>query len=486
MKHLHKTSSTPLVIEGIFCRKLFRWILAVSICFLSICALSAQTPSTPIKELKVGDTIPDLVVQNIIQSDDKQVKMSDMYKDGLLLIDFWATWCAPCIKLMIQMDTLKKQFPNFHSLSVTYQDSLEVKRFLDLPSNSDINTERLTIVTNDTLLKQYLPHRSLPHSVWIDSMGVIKAITYGRSVTANRIKEFLAEQDLSDKSLIAKNDRDDFDYFKPFHLGDSLFKYRSIITPMISGIGGGNLVNSQYRKIDRFFAWNNNIPALYWAAFSKFQPSLKKELIEIYTKDTLKFYKPSESLLQLHESEYKNIEQWQKENVYCYELVLPEPVSDTTFAKYMIQDLNRFFGFKTRTTEREMQCVVLRSDLSQVNLPPTTQPDSSPFITFQYPKLIATNINMDDLVHYLMGFYSKNTKPIVNKTSCEMSFDLVLDLGEYLGIVGEGISLEMVLKGMKKLGITWSEEIHPYPVLVIEDLKDPPVENKETALESRD
>jgi thiol-disulfide isomerase/thioredoxin len=54
---------------------------------------------------KVPKPLPDLAFND---GDDKPLKLAD-YKGKVVLLNFWATWCAPCVKEMPSLDRLQAE-----------------------------------------------------------------------------------------------------------------------------------------------------------------------------------------------------------------------------------------------------------------------------------------------------------------------------------------------------------------------------------------
>jgi thiol-disulfide isomerase/thioredoxin len=62
----------------------------------SIARMTLAKPPKPVPELAFAD------------GDDKPLKLAD-YKGKVVLVNFWATWCAPCVKEMPSLDRLQAE-----------------------------------------------------------------------------------------------------------------------------------------------------------------------------------------------------------------------------------------------------------------------------------------------------------------------------------------------------------------------------------------
>jgi thiol-disulfide isomerase/thioredoxin len=72
--------------------------------------------------LTVGTIAPEWSLQN---SDGQLRKLSD-YKGKIVLMDFWATWCAPCVQSQPKLQSIQEKFKNVVVLGMDYNDQENV------------------------------------------------------------------------------------------------------------------------------------------------------------------------------------------------------------------------------------------------------------------------------------------------------------------------------------------------------------------------
>lgn len=417
------------------------------------------------EEIRIGDKMPDILMQSIINQKKNTVSLRELHENKLLIIDFWATWCKPCLQEINFLDSLKRMNPKkFSVLMVTSESKKKIESFLSKKSNRDINTSNLILATNDTLIRKIFPHREVPHNIWIDSLGIVRAITSGSSVTTHNILNF---NTIDADQLKLKSDRMDFDAAKEFHIGDTSFTYRSIITPFIPGAGGSYGGGKNPR---RFAHYNGSITHLFWNAFSNHK-QWRSYLIEVHTQDSLRLFNPVgryKSLLK--NSKYQSFDDWLEDNTYCYALTLPKGVHDTTFRNYMFSDLERQFQIRASIEKREITCTVVTK--SGTNPATTGAKKSIKFIDTY--KLSISNASITDVLDWWWTMNDEKNHPY--PFSLEIpeyeirNFDAVLDFSREPGIGDLGITFEMFCNALAGNGFAFKNQLKFHPKLVLRDL----------------
>ncbi|MEO6851458.1 MAG: thioredoxin-like domain-containing protein [Mucilaginibacter sp.] len=427
---------------------------------------NALSQSKVEKEVHIGDKVPDIIIHGFINDTAKEVPISNLYKNKLLILDFWATWCASCLNKFPLMDSLQKRYSEqIEIVSIGYQPYITIKKFFT--ANLQNVPKYFSVTADDkTLSYNLFPHRGLPHVVWIDSSGKVIAITDGENMTTENIKTVLQNHILSVKSKI---DQMNFKMNEPFHLRDTSYSGRSLFTNFTAGIGSG--INITYETnnphlIDRIFAYNLSIRQLYWIScfYNKAtMNNFSRMILEI--NDSLKYMQPSKVSSETYKkSKYaKSLDKgdWDRDNLYCYELQIPKPYMDTIAFKDMLTDLNRNLNLNGRFEKRKTMCYILkyksgkRSHLKESHVSPKIIYHNFGLEQFLQAQNLSTLI--DVLNHGIAN------SQIVNETGIGNSKLFDFDTSDFK----LGITPDEVNHMLKKYGLYLVQEERYLPALVI-------------------
>jgi thiol-disulfide isomerase/thioredoxin len=142
--------------------------------------VTPETPSTPIVENEpTNDGI------SFLDEDKKAVALNDL-KGKVVFINFWATWCPPCVREMPSINNLKKHYKNNKDL---------VFLMVDVDGNYDVSKKFME--KNNLDLPLYMPNgeipshflgNSIPTTVILDKTGkMVARIEGGRDYMAPEI-----------------------------------------------------------------------------------------------------------------------------------------------------------------------------------------------------------------------------------------------------------------------------------------------------------
>src|SRR5690606_13323983 len=137
-----------------------------------------------IKPLQIGDTIPEAIWNMPLQTvkhgrETKEIRLGD-YRGKVIILDYWATWCAGCILSMPKMHKLAEEMGDEVALlAVTRQDEQIVSRYLKVTTSKQIKKLRdsFSTIVSGNALADLIPHRSLPHIAIINKHGVLEQTT---------------------------------------------------------------------------------------------------------------------------------------------------------------------------------------------------------------------------------------------------------------------------------------------------------------------
>ena len=109
-------------------------------------------------------------IENVefFNSKNKKVSLKD-YKSNIVIINFWATWCAPCKEEMPHLSQLKSNFKDFEIIPINIADE-ELKKSKEFFEKLNIDNLEIFYGSSIDLAKKF-KLRGIPTTVIVDNEG---------------------------------------------------------------------------------------------------------------------------------------------------------------------------------------------------------------------------------------------------------------------------------------------------------------------------
>lgn len=378
------------------------------------------------EDSKLGKKSPELTFEIILNFERSSANLSD-FNGKIIILDFWATWCAPCIKSFPQLEQLQEKYKHDLQIITITDDSKErIKQFLEKRNMS------LPIVIDEKRnLVKIFPHRTIPHTVVIDKSGIIRAITSSSEVNEDLLSKILAGKEVN---LREKKDVVVFNPSLPLS-GNENFSYQITITPFKDGYPSfANPIGNEPYKGRRIIAINLSARTLYEIAYQF----------------------PTGTRTKVKVSDISRLE-WSRKNAICFDLIVPEELGDKRF-DIMKEQLNIYFGYQSFLEERWQAVKVLRKIVGgKVNITEAKK-GTEPYVSYSGRGLSMKSSRIEILADFLE---SQINKPVITETDLNSVYDLELPWYNE--------NPEQIHQELKKLGLELIDAQRKIKVLIIKD-----------------
>jgi thiol-disulfide isomerase/thioredoxin len=143
---------------------------------------AAAGPAVVRAAAPAGDAVPELFAQTYPDAHGGSQALAQ-WKGRPMLINFWATWCGPCVKEMPELDALRGRHPGVQFVGIAIDTSANVVKFL---AKIPVKYQILVAGPGSIGLMRKLGNGpgALPFTVVLDADGRIRKQILGTVETA--------------------------------------------------------------------------------------------------------------------------------------------------------------------------------------------------------------------------------------------------------------------------------------------------------------
>ncbi len=408
---------------------------------------------------EIGKPCPDFILKDIkYYKKIKQASLKD-FNNQCLILDFFATGCSACFASFSKVNHLQQQFAGkVQIILIGYDDEYVRPTYEKFKKKENL---QLAVNYDTTLFQDFVPH-GVPHLVWINENGIVKAITTSSDLNAENLQAFIDGKKFAffDKSQKAYDALKKYDKNKPLLINgnggdDSDFLYRSLLANWKPGIPNRvpESISRHINTYKRFEVSGVSVGKLYQFAYTGYSNYWFDD--PVY----LEYY--HFPVLDIADSSIFKYNYISEKNLYCYSFIAPpEKITKEYVQKIMQNDLKGYFGYDASIETRIMPCWKLVATKEAADK--LKSKGGKPMYQSNQSGFSMTNTLTHNLLSMIWGKH-QSEPPFIDETGISGTIDISIN-----ALLDD---LESVKKELQKNGLDLVKGERETKVLVIRDPK---------------
>jgi len=363
---------------------------------------------------------------NLIQGDKLvDYNLINQSKNKIVIIEFWETWCGPCLEAMHHLKNLKDKYPNdLKIICISSDDYSKTVNFIkENPYSFDF------VFDGQKKFSAIFPHSGIPHTIVIDKNGKIQVETLPAYLTDNHIHQLIMGESID---VPIKNN------FNADNLG--------------KGINKGSLVS--------FELLNSELGDRGFQQLT--EQSVKKRIVTGYsanefidTAETIKeFVCANKNILQLYSFAYDHMPESRflfPENLNYIQSSKPNDLYklnysvSSLFGEFnatLIRQLNASLGLASEIIEKDTTVLVLKkvkingNTIKSANIPKGKTMNT--YITLDSCNLNGTQVNLQEIAAFLE---TESKLPVILGITEDTSYEINIAIKRQTHTIDELLAL---------------------------------------------
>lgn len=409
----------------------------------------------------IGKPIPPFEITGIKFHSTNSIGSGDQ-EGKWLILDFFSKGCSSCFEALPKTNKLYKEFRNRLTILlvgsthdgddiVNIYEKFRKRQGLELP------------VAFQRELFDRWSITAVPHLIWIDNKGIVKAISPSQDLSESNIKKFLSGQPFysSDISFDGVSNRNNsYNYNEPLLIngngGNSTdFLFRSLLArwpPTGLQIIPANIESIKETGIEglvKFQATGAILEWLYEFAYFGEELNIRSKYGEYYHKPV--FYLSDSSLFSYDFQTGKNI--------YNYSLIVPsEKGSRSSLMSFMQRDLKNYFGYAVSIENVSVPYWSITADKHFIRK--LKSRESIQTINGSHAGYTFKNVSIQQIIQVIAG-YDQHQPPFIDETGLQFNVSVEID--------ALMTDLNAVMGSLKKQGLNFEMKKRIMPAMVVRD-----------------